>query len=84
LQAAEKASECFEYLSMNEIFSIISNLSPFVLSLSKDDRRVFQQPARLDPIWGETITVTEVFDGVPPKAKDGVTNMNDLGLCACG
>jgi len=55
-QAAEKASECFEYLSMNEIFSIISKLSPFVTSInsvqdlspSKDDRRVFQQPAKLN------------------------------------
>ena len=54
-QAAEKASECFEYLMLrqaqqNGIFSIISNLSPFVTSInsvqtlspSKDDRRVFQ------------------------------------------
>ena len=32
----KKGKECFDKLSMNGIFSIISNLSPFVLSLSKD------------------------------------------------
>ena len=36
----KKGTECFEGLSMNGIFSIISDLSPFVLSLSKDDLRV--------------------------------------------
>ena len=34
-------------LSMNGIFLIMSNLSPFVLSSSKDSERVFQQPASL-------------------------------------
>jgi len=35
-------TECFDRLSMNGIFLINSNLSPFVLSLSKDSERVSQ------------------------------------------
>src|SRR5919106_4418725 len=41
----KKDTECFEGLSMNGIVLIISNLSPFVLSPSKDSQRVFQQSA---------------------------------------
>ena len=42
----KKGKECFDKLSMNGIFSIISKLPPFVLSPSKDSGGVFQQPAR--------------------------------------
>jgi hypothetical protein len=38
-------SECFDQLSMNVIFLIISNFSPFVLGSSKDSEGVFQGPA---------------------------------------
>jgi hypothetical protein len=38
----KKGASCFESLSMNGIFSIISNLFPFVLSSSKDSERAFQ------------------------------------------
>jgi hypothetical protein len=44
----KKGFSCFESLSTNGIFSIISNLSPFVLSPSKDDRRVFSSLLVLD------------------------------------
>ena len=41
LPGGKKDAECFEGLSMNGILLIISNLSPFVLSLSKDSEKVF-------------------------------------------
>ena len=42
----KKGKECFDKLSMNGNFSANSNLSPFVLSLSKDSERGFQQATR--------------------------------------
>jgi len=43
----KKCGTCFDKLSMNGISSIIYSSSPFVLSLSKDSERVFQQTARM-------------------------------------
>jgi uncharacterized protein YrzB (UPF0473 family) len=43
LQAVEKSKECFDKLSMNGNFSGNSNLSPFVLSASKDSERFFNR-----------------------------------------
>jgi hypothetical protein len=42
-QAVEKSKECFDKLSMNGNFSGNSNLSPFVLSASKDSERFFNR-----------------------------------------
>jgi hypothetical protein len=42
-QAVEKSKECFDKLSMNGNFSGNSNLSPFVLSVSKDSERFFNR-----------------------------------------
>jgi hypothetical protein len=42
-QAVEKSKECFDKLSMNGNFSGNSNLSPFVLSASKDSERLFNR-----------------------------------------
>jgi hypothetical protein len=42
-QVAGKSYGWFEGVSMNGIFLIISNLSLFMLSPSKDSERVFQQ-----------------------------------------
>jgi hypothetical protein len=38
----KKWGSCFDRLSMNGQSSIISRLAPFVLSLSKGERRVFK------------------------------------------
>jgi hypothetical protein len=45
-QAVEKSKECFDKLSMNGNFSGNSNLSPFVLSASKDSERSFNRLSR--------------------------------------
>ena len=48
--------ECFDGLSMNGKTPMISTAPPFVLRLSKDERRVFQQNQRSEvgrgnPLW---------------------------------
>jgi hypothetical protein len=42
----KKAIACFDKLSMSGNSLLVSGPSPLVLSPSKDERRVFQQPAR--------------------------------------
>jgi hypothetical protein len=53
---------------MNGIFSIISKPAPFVLSLSKDSGRVFQQPARIRALQrGWIIAVLSLFLLLPAE-----------------
>src|SRR6266850_2608474 len=49
----KKGASWFESLRINGIFSITSDLFPFVLSSSKDSQRVFHQPASSlkNPVW---------------------------------
>src|SRR5437867_10664357 len=42
----KKSDSCFDRLSTNGKSPTIASLPPFALSLSKGERRVFQQPAR--------------------------------------
>jgi hypothetical protein len=48
----KKGGTCFDKLSMEGGFLIISDLSPLVLSLSKDSERVFHQSATAYVIEG--------------------------------
>jgi hypothetical protein len=41
----KESSECFDTLSTNGKYTIISSSAPFALGLSKGERRVFQRPA---------------------------------------
>ena len=49
----KKGCTCFDKLSMSANFSKIFQLSPLVLSLSKDSSGVFQQPVRPPPFSKE-------------------------------
>jgi len=42
----KKSDSCFDRLSTNGKSPTIASLPPFALSLSKGERRVFQQPVR--------------------------------------
>ena len=59
---------------MNGNFSTVSNLSPFVLSLSKDSERVLQQLAKRQRSHGESWNDSRLFDSSP-----GFGPLHELG-----
>ena len=71
-QGAEKSKKCFDKLSMHGNFSAISILAPFVLSLSKDSKRVFQPPAsEYTGLPTSPPTVVDFRDPVAPFGSNG-------------
>ena len=62
-------TECFESLSMNGILSNNANLFPFVLSLSKDPDKVFQQPVTADNLFVLHHSNTPVLQFLSPEVS---------------
>ena len=63
----KKENSCFDKLSTNGKYSIISSSSPFALRFSKGERWVFQQPA-------SSLAGTGVVFDAPLHEGDGLGN----------
>src|SRR5881628_676513 len=61
----KKSDSCFDRLSTNGKSPTIASLPPFALSLSKDERRVFQQPVKQQSLVNQTLRGLE-----PPSCAE--------------